>query len=149
MPLVDPTQAAVPGQEDPQNLYLQQTLQRLGLTDPSYGPAEASRLPIPQSILMTAAHNDQTVFQAMDLGAFAYVIKPLGDEDVVSDLRHVLDEALEISRRPRPVPIPRPSGQPDEDQLVARVGQEPEPFLGVAEPCRRNVDVDRGHRPRP
>src|SRR5438132_11283006 len=55
MPLVDPTQAAVPGQEDPQNLYLQQTLQRLGLTDPSYGPAEASRLPIPQSILMTAA----------------------------------------------------------------------------------------------
>src|SRR5262245_17346424 len=30
-------------------------------------------------ILMTAAHNDRTVFRALDLGAFAYAVKPMGE----------------------------------------------------------------------
>src|SRR5262245_40259394 len=41
-------------------------------------------------ILMTAAHLDQTVIQAMNLGAFAYVIKPLDERDLSAEFDPVI-----------------------------------------------------------
>src|SRR5438309_947416 len=54
-------------------------------------------------ILMTSAHNDRTVIQAMNLGAFAYVIKPLASEEMMRELEPALGEALAVTRRARPV----------------------------------------------
>jgi DNA-binding NtrC family response regulator len=71
-------------------------------------------------ILMTAAHNDRTVFQALDLGAFDYAVKPLEDCDL-GKLHKVIDEALEITRRPKPVSLPAADrGGDDESEIVGK-----------------------------
>jgi len=95
------------------------------------------RVPV---ILMTSAHNDQTVIQAMNLGAFAYVIKPLADEEVLSELGPVLREALEITRRPQPVPLPRPGANQSEDHS-SLVGRS-KPMLDVLMRIGRLARVD-------
>lgn len=72
-----------------------------------------------QVILMTSAHHDATVIQAMELGAFAYVIKPIDVEELFDDLIPVLNEALELARRPAHIPIPKgPSQEGDEKSLL-------------------------------
>lgn len=92
----------------------------------------------PPVILMTGAHNDRTVFQALDLGAFAYALKPT-DEGDFGDLQRALAEALEVTRRPQPVPIPKP-GQADEDDSVI-VGRSP-PLLDLLRHAARCARLD-------
>jgi len=69
-------------------------------------------------ILMTSAHQDQTVIQAMNLGAFGYVIKPLAVADIMAELGPVMREALEITRRPQPVPLPKAGDKYAEDDSL-------------------------------
>jgi DNA-binding NtrC family response regulator len=76
------------------------------------------RVPV---ILMTNAHSDRTVIQAMNLGAFAYVLKPLDFHDVLGELGPVLREALEITRRPGRVQLqPAAEDDADDSTLVGR-----------------------------
>src|SRR5262245_39624380 len=90
-------------------------------------------------ILMTAAHNDRTAIQAINLGAFAYALKPDDDEAGSRDeLRRVLDEALEVTRRPRPVPLARAADRADESAIVGRS----KPILEVLRQVGRYADLD-------
>src|SRR5688500_4390914 len=59
-------------------------------------------------ILMASAPNDQTVIQATYLGAFGYVTKPLGYDEIMAELEPTLRQALEVTRRPEPVKLPAP-----------------------------------------
>lgn len=68
-------------------------------------------------ILMTGAHSDRTVIQAMNLGAFAYLIKPSMSGDDLGDVQALVDQALEITRRPRPVAI-RADEAPEEESAI-------------------------------
>jgi DNA-binding NtrC family response regulator len=79
---------------------------------------ETLRVPI---ILMTNAHSDRTVIQAMNLGAFAYVIKPLELDDMLDELGPTIRDALEIPRRPGRVQIqPVADNDSDDSTLVGR-----------------------------
>jgi DNA-binding NtrC family response regulator len=68
-------------------------------------------------ILMTGAHNDRTVIQAMNLGAFAYALKPATEDDL-GDLQQVLHEALAIIDRPQAVPIPAPDPEVEDPCVI-------------------------------
>jgi DNA-binding NtrC family response regulator len=94
------------------------------------------RVPV---ILMTSAHNDQTVIEAMNLGAFAYVIKPDDMDMVESELGPVIREALEITRRPQPVQLRKPVRKPADDSVL--VG-ESKPMLDILMQIGRLVRVD-------
>jgi DNA-binding NtrC family response regulator len=93
----------------------------------------------PPVVLMTAAHNDRTVFQAMNLGAFAYVVKPPPGEELGERLERVLQEALEITRRPRPVPIPKADCAAEDDSVI--VGKS-KAILDVLERAARFAQMD-------
>jgi DNA-binding NtrC family response regulator len=81
--------------------------------------AQGFELPV---ILMTSVHRDQTVIEAMNLGAFSYIIKPLSFADVLGELEPEIQAALTIRRPPRPVPIePRP-------------GKEASALIGTSKP---------------
>ena len=67
-------------------------------------------------VLMTGAHNDRTVIQAMNLGAAAYAVKPLDDD--FSDLQATVHDELRVNRRPRRVPIPQPDREGDDDSII-------------------------------
>ena len=69
-------------------------------------------------ILMTSAHHDQTVIQALKIGAFAYVIKPLVDEEIMEELGTAILEAMEITRRPKAVQLPDQDDKDDEDSSL-------------------------------
>ena len=69
-------------------------------------------------VLMTGAHNDRTVMEAMDRGAAAYAVKP--DDGDFSDLLGVLHDELRANRRPRPVHIPEPDQDGDDSIIVGR-----------------------------
>jgi DNA-binding NtrC family response regulator len=71
-------------------------------------------------ILMTSAHQDRTVIQAMNLGAFGYVIKLVDMDDFLHELLPVLAEALEVTRRPGKVPISPepPADEPAEESVL-------------------------------
>jgi DNA-binding NtrC family response regulator len=69
-------------------------------------------------ILMTSAHNDRTVIQAMSKGAFAYVIKPAALDEIMRELEPVLHEAQEITRRPQPVQLHKPDDKADADDSL-------------------------------
>jgi DNA-binding NtrC family response regulator len=69
-------------------------------------------------VLMTGSHNDRTAIQATNLGAFAYVIKPLNEEEILAEFAPVIREALEITRRPPPVALPHRAEPADEDDSV-------------------------------
>jgi DNA-binding NtrC family response regulator len=77
------------------------------------------RVPV---ILMTSAHNDQTVIQASRLGMFDYVIKPTANGELMPELGPVLSRALEINRRPPTVQLPQPDEGDGEDdsRIVGR-----------------------------
>jgi DNA-binding NtrC family response regulator len=77
------------------------------------------RVPV---ILMTSAHNDQTVIQASRLGMFDYVIKPMAHGEILRELGPVLCKALEINRRPPTVQLPQPDERDEEDdsRIVGR-----------------------------
>src|SRR3989442_243129 len=49
-------------------------------------------------ILMTGHATTNTAIQAMNLGAFDYVIKPLELADLVGELEPLIDKALELGR---------------------------------------------------
>jgi DNA-binding NtrC family response regulator len=69
-------------------------------------------------ILMTSAHHDGTVIQAMNLGAFGYVIKPLAVPEFLDELEPVIRELLEVTRRPQPVALPKTEDRPAEDDSL-------------------------------
>src|SRR5581483_980494 len=83
---------------------------------------------------------DRTVIQAMDLGAFAYVIKPLTADALLAELGPAVREALEITSRPRPVKLPRPDERPAEDDSLI-VGRS-RPMLDVLMRIGRVAGVD-------
>jgi DNA-binding NtrC family response regulator len=73
-------------------------------------------------ILMTGAHDDRTAIQATNRGAFGYVIKRIDMDEFLADLLREVNRALELTRRPCPVPIPgQEADAPDEQSAL--VGQ--------------------------
>src|SRR5581483_6083177 len=81
--------------------------------------AQKRKLSIPV-ILMTGAHNDTTVIQAMNWGAFAYVIKPDEMELILPELEHLIPEAEKVIP-PERVPLPRPDDRGmDESSIGGR-----------------------------
>ena len=91
-------------------------------------------------ILMTSAHNDRTVIQAMNLGAFAYVIKPLREAEIRDEFEPVIREALTITRRPQPVPLLKPNDREGADDSLL-VGRS-KPMLEVLMRIGRLARVD-------
>src|SRR5262245_64490455 len=68
------------------------------------------RVPV---ILMTGCADDDTAIQAVQLGAFDYLEKPLTFEELFKQLTPVLRRALDIDWRPSAVAVPgeaRPAG---------------------------------------
>jgi DNA-binding NtrC family response regulator len=74
----------------------------------------------PPVILMTNAHRDQTVIQAINLGAFSYVIKPVRFADFLTEIEPEIRAALDICKPPKPVHLKqsRWACQADESSLV-------------------------------
>jgi len=89
-------------------------------------------------VLMTAIHNDQTAIQATNLGAFAYVIKPLVYAEIMTELEPVIREAIEITRPPESVVIPQPEARSDDSLIVGRS----RPMLDVLMRIGRLCKVD-------
>ncbi len=91
-------------------------------------------------ILMTGAHNDRTAIQAINLGAHDYVLKPTGDEEeqALNKLRCALEEALALTRRPRPVPLPQTDRAEDDSVIVGRSKR----ILDVLRQVGRYADLD-------
>jgi DNA-binding NtrC family response regulator len=89
------------------------------------------RVPV---ILMTSATNDHTVIQATKRGAFGYVTKPVAFDDIMSELEPEIRKALEIARRPPPVPLPQPGAKVDKDTslIVGRSKPMIEVFKRIA-----------------
>jgi DNA-binding NtrC family response regulator len=74
------------------------------------------RVPV---VLMTGTHLDATAINAVNLGAFDYVIKPIDLDEFIADLRPIIDRAAEVSRRPADVPLPEnPAEQPAEQSVI-------------------------------
>jgi DNA-binding NtrC family response regulator len=96
-----------------------------------------NRVPV---IVMTSAHNDQTVIQAMKIGACDYVIKPVTDAEILPEFGPALREALEISRRPKAVQLPDRDDKDEEDQSLM-VGRS-KPMVHVLMAVGRLVRVD-------
>ncbi len=95
------------------------------------------RVPV---IVMTSMHNDQTVIQAMKIGASDYVIKPMADAEIMREFGPALREALEISRRPKAVQLPDRDEKDEEDQSLI-VGRS-KPMVHVLMAIGRLVRVD-------
>jgi DNA-binding NtrC family response regulator len=76
-------------------------------------------------VLMTAAHNDRTAIQAINLGAYDYVIKPSAEEPLLAELGPVLSEVLALTRPPKRVPLPKPDEKDDEDDSQIRGRSRP------------------------
>ncbi len=72
------------------------------------------------AILMTSAHHDQTVIQALKIGAFAYVIKPRADDELIDQFGPIILESLEINRRPKAVELSNRDEQDDNSLIVGR-----------------------------
>ncbi|MBI1913451.1 MAG: sigma-54-dependent Fis family transcriptional regulator, partial [Planctomycetes bacterium] len=89
-------------------------------------------------VLMTGEHNDRTAIEAINLGAFDYVLKPRSEEDGLGELPRVLEEALEVLRRPRPVPL---SADPRGGEDSAIVG-ESRAILDVLRHIARSLKMD-------
>src|SRR5262249_21727374 len=74
-------------------------------------------------ILMTSAHQDRTAIEAVRLGAFTYVIKPIDLDDLLAELEPLIEEVMELTRRPWRVPLapaPLPGEAAEESALVGR-----------------------------
>ncbi len=85
-------------------------------------------------ILMTSAHNDRTVIQAVNLGAFAYLIKPLDQDQMLAELEPVICDALRV-RPPQRVPLPHPdSGDEDDSLIVGRCRAMLEVLMRIGNP---------------
>ena len=61
-------------------------------------------------ILMTGYGTTDTAIQAMNLGAFDYVIKPMAFQDLLIELGPLVREALEIARPVKAVGLPAETG---------------------------------------
>jgi len=94
------------------------------------------RLPV---IFITAGAGSETAIQAMQLGAYDYVAKPLD----VAQLRNLVTKALE-TRRMMSVPVALPIATGDElsgDIFVGRSSEMLEVFKSVGRVARQNVTV--------
>jgi DNA-binding NtrC family response regulator len=94
------------------------------------------RLPV---IFITAGAGSETAIQAMQLGAYDYVAKPLD----VPQLRSLVHKALD-TRRMMSVPVALPIGAGDEplgDVFVGRSPQMLEVFKAVGRVARQSVTV--------
>jgi DNA-binding NtrC family response regulator len=67
------------------------------------------RVPV---ILMTGHTSSDTTIQAMNLGAFDYVVKPLDYGDLLSELADLIDSALRVTR-----PVPEVQIQKDSEAI--------------------------------
>jgi two-component system NtrC family response regulator/two-component system nitrogen regulation response regulator GlnG len=66
-------------------------------------------------ILMTGQHDDRTAIGAINLGAFDYVLKPTGYEELAAVLDPLIRKALEITRPIGPVRLDPADGPGPED----------------------------------
>lgn len=94
------------------------------------------KLPV---IFMTARGSSETAIEAMKLGAYDYLIKPLD----LPKLRELVRRALEIRRLMNvPVELPRDdSPQADVDQLVGRSPRMQEVYKAIGRVAPQNVTV--------
>jgi DNA-binding NtrC family response regulator len=83
---------------------------------------QGARAPV---ILMTGQHDDDTAIQAMNLGAFDYVVKPAAYEEFVSELQELIQKALAFARPIQPVRL-----EPAEENASAILGNS-KPMLEV------------------
>jgi two-component system response regulator HydG len=98
---------------------------------------KAARVPV---ILMTSAHNDQTVFDAMNNGATDYVIKPLSFDAILAELQPALDDALALGRPLRQVQFPDAAEPlPREDSTIIGRGKA---ILHVLKAIGRLAELD-------
>jgi DNA-binding NtrC family response regulator len=95
------------------------------------------RIPV---ILMTSVHQDQTVIQAMNLGAFDYLPKPDDLDEILPRLAPMIRQALEITRQPPAVQLRPPEAQQVEDDSLI-VGRS-KPMLEVLKRIGRLARVD-------
>ena len=94
------------------------------------------RLPV---IFITAGAGSETAIEAMQLGAYDYVAKPLE----LAPLRALVDQAIE-TRRMMNVPVALPTGEPGERSGDVFVGRSPEMlevFKSVGRVAKQNVTV--------
>ena len=94
------------------------------------------RLPV---IFITAGAGSETAIQAMQLGAYDYVAKPLDADTLVA----LVNQAIE-ARRMMNVPVALPTVDPPDPSVDAFVGRSPEMlavFKDVGRVARQNVTV--------
>ncbi|MCA9323438.1 MAG: sigma-54-dependent Fis family transcriptional regulator [Planctomycetes bacterium] len=98
-----------------------------------------ARLPV---IFITSEDSSQTAIEALQLGAYDYVTKPID----VKNLRRVVDEAAETRRR-MSVGVALPTGDSDEapagdvDVLIGRSSGMMEVYRGIARCAKQDVPV--------
>lgn len=90
-------------------------------------------------ILMTSAHNDQTVIEAINAGATDYLIKPIDYDEFPNLLQPALELALQVSTSPKPVIIQNAS-PPEEDN--SRIIGKSRPILEVLKNIGRLAEMD-------
>lgn len=94
------------------------------------------KLPV---IFITASGTSDTAIEAMKLGAYDYLLKPLD----LPNLRSLVDRALEIRRLMKvPVELPREGIQRfDTDQIIGRCPAMQEVFKAIGRVASQNVTV--------
>lgn len=95
-----------------------------------------AKLPV---IFITGQGTSDTAIEAMKLGAYDYLVKPLN----LPKLRDLVERALEIRRLMQvPVELPRlDATEPDGDQIVGRSPQMQEVFKAIGRVASQNVTV--------
>jgi DNA-binding NtrC family response regulator len=94
-------------------------------------------------ILVTSAHHDQTVIEAMNLGAFAYAVKPVRLQDSLADLLDVIRDAVDITRPAKHVPIPASDGNTavEESTIIGRSRAMLDVLMRIARVARTDESV--------
>jgi DNA-binding NtrC family response regulator len=95
-----------------------------------------SKLPV---IFITAGGDSDTAIEAMKLGAFDYVLKPLD----VHRLRELIDQAIEMRRQMQtPVQLPGPDAKaPAADQLIGRCPAMLEVYKAIGRVAPQDLTV--------
>jgi DNA-binding NtrC family response regulator len=90
-------------------------------------------------ILMTSVHRDQTVIEAMNLGAFSYVLKPLQLDAILDEFEPEIRAALSIRRPAPPVSLEQPTGHGGEESALIGTSK---PMLDVLKRIGRLARMD-------
>jgi DNA-binding NtrC family response regulator len=100
-----------------------------GMTGLEFLAALRDREPRVPVILMTSAHQDDTAIQAIAMGAFSYVIKPLQFAAIIPKLKPDVEHAALIARQVEPVPL-EPS-EADAGPGASRLAGQSDALLNV------------------